>query len=137
MNVVAILICIFLYGFSSFFRKLAVEKLHPLQVQMIAAIVYVGLVPIYAWYLKTYKIENYDRTGIALTFIMVLLYTIANVIFGFTLRRSNALGVMSAMISISPVITLILSILFLNEQITLLKIIGAVVSIIGIFLLAL
>ena len=69
-------------------------------------------------------LTNYSIVSTIWTIICVILYIAAVIIFGFILKESQNAGVVSALVSLSPMITMILSYFFLNEEITLTKIIA-------------
>ncbi len=119
-----IITSIFLFGISVFFRKLAVDRIHPYQIQIISAVVYSLLTPI--WIMLCYKegVAGYDKLGTVFAVICILTATVAAVSFGFCLRQTHSPGVISAIVSLNPVITMALSILFLHESLSPTKIIA-------------
>ena len=61
MNRALILATILSFGMSAFFRKLAVDKLHPYYMQIISAGIYLSLVPM--WYNLAPKHSTLDFQG--------------------------------------------------------------------------
>lgn len=64
---------------------------------------------------------KFDSEGIFYAVICCLIYTGASVLFGFALKGTQSPGVVSALISLSPIITMGLSFFFLDEKFTLTK----------------
>ena len=110
-----IILAIVLFGISVFFRKLAVDRIHPFQIQAISGVVYALLLPIWIYLTQKNGSTNYDVTGTFFSIICILTSIVAAICFGFALKESNNPGVVSALVSLSPVITMTLSILFLHE----------------------
>lgn len=126
-----ILISIVLFGISVFFRKLAVDRVSPFQIQVISAFVYGLLGPIWYYVSKRNGTPEYESTGVFYAVTCIVLATIAMVCFGFALKQTNNPGVISALISLNPVITMGLSVLFLHEQLSLAKILAFVLAVIS------
>lgn len=119
-----IIVSIILFGISAFLRKEAVDRIHPYQIQIISAAVYVALLPL--WISLSYKegYTSYDKMGVLFTVLLVTTSTIASVAFGFALKQTNSPGVVAALVSLSPVITMSLSILFLHESLSTTKVVA-------------
>lgn len=124
MNIPLIILCIVVFGIATFFRKLAVDQIHPFQLQIISTSIYLLLVPI--WIYATNKIgqTTYSTSGIIYAVLTVLFYTVGSVSFGFVLRNTINTGVVSALVSLSPVVTLGLSMLFLHENFSPMKVVA-------------
>lgn len=120
------------FGFSAFFRKLAVDKMHPYNMQIISAFVYAALIPL--WHHLAPKEEGYNTTGVLLTFITIALHVCGSVSFGLLLKSSNSTGALAVMISSSPIITTLLSIYFLKEEFELKHIIASLLTLSGLVL---
>ena len=114
MNRALIVATILSFGMSAFFRKLAVDKLHPYYMQIISAGIYLSLVPV--WYNLAPKHSTLDLQGAIYTIITTFFHICGAVMFGMLLKSSNSTGALSVMISASPVITVMLSIAFLEEE---------------------
>lgn len=126
-----ILACIFLYGLSTFLRKLSLDRIHPYQLQVISAYVYVLAAPIWMWLLHDNNIKGYDIKGSIYGVACIMVYTAAAVIFGFAIKQSDNVGVGTALVSLSPIVTISLSYLFLNETLSITKIIAFVFAILS------
>lgn len=126
-----IVISIVLFGISVFFRKLAVDKVSPFQIQVISAFIYTALAPIWVYFARKNGQTEYDSTGVFYAVTAVVLATLAMVCFGFCLKQTDNPGVISALISLNPVITMGLSVLFLHEQLTPIKVLAFVLALVS------
>lgn len=114
MNRALVAATILVFGFSAFFRKLAVDRLHPYTMQILAAIVYASLIPV--WYQLMPKPVDFTTSGIFYTIVTTLLHICGAVMFGLLLKDSNSTGTLAVMVSSSPAITILLSVVFLQEK---------------------
>ena len=130
-NIPLIVASIILFGFSVFFRKLAVDRISPYQVQVVSAVVYVALLPMWLYLCQKNNIISYDNSGITYAVICCVLSTIGAVCMGFALNQSHNPGVISALTSLSPVITMALSILFLHETLSPIKIVAFILALLS------
>lgn len=67
---------------------------------------------------------EYSSMGIGLIILCTVIHIIGAVAFGFLLKESNNVGVLSALVSLSPVVTVTLSMIFLGEQFSFWKVIA-------------
>lgn len=133
MNKALIVATIFAFGFSAFFRKLAVDRIHPYNMQILSAFVYMSLIPL--WYnLAPKESGGYHPHGVLLTFVTITLHICGSVAFGLLLKSSNSTGSLAVMISSSPAITSLLSIYFLKEEFELKHIIASLLTLSGLIL---
>jgi len=117
------------FGFSAFFRKLAVDKMHPYTMQIISAIVYTSLIPV--WFSLAPKPVDLNETGVFYAIVTTILHVCGAVMFGLLLRESNSTGSLAVMVSISPAITALLSIIFLHEKFEMRHIIATILTLTG------
>lgn len=129
MNKFLLLATIVAFGFSAFFRKLAVDKMHPYTMQIISAMVYASLIPI--WYNLAPKPVDLNTTGTFYAVITTVLHVCGAVMFGLLLKESNTTGSLAVMVSISPAITVLLSVIFLQEKFELQHIIATLLTLTG------
>lgn len=129
-----IIITILLFGFSVFCRKLAVDRIHPYQLQVVAGLVYAVEIPIWLYLINKNNIVGYNPIGIMFAIFCVASSVIAAVIFGFLLKSSNATGQLSILIATNPMITLFLSMIFLGESFSLKKGIACFFALAGLIL---
>lgn len=138
MGALLIFLCIILWGISTFLNRLSVERISPILLQGIVGMAYMFFIPIA---LKLAGVTNpitykWSYYSIALTVTATLLSIGANIILYMSLKGSSTTGASTMLISLYPLVTLILSALFLNEQFTALKIAGVITMIIGAVLLS-
>ena len=124
MNIPLITLCIVVFGIATFFRKLAVDQIHPFQLQIISATIYAVLVPLWIHLSAKAEATTYTNLGIVFGIFANIFYIIGAVAFGFLLKNTVNTGVVSALVSLSPVITLGLSMFFLNEQFSTMKVVA-------------
>lgn len=130
-NIPLIIAAIILFGFSVFFRKLAVDRINPYQIQLVSTVVYLMLVPVWLHLCQKNNIVSYDNAGVIYAAICIMLSIVGAVCMGFALNQSNNPGVISALTSLSPVITMALSILFLHETLSPIKIVAFILALLS------
>lgn len=117
-----VVLCIILFGISTFFRKLSLDRMHPYQLQVISGVIYLAFLPMWLLILSYQQPgAKYDNLGIFFAVVCILIYTVATVLFGFALKETKSPGVVAALISLSPVITMTLAFFFLDEKFTVTK----------------
>ena len=114
MNRTLILATILVFGFSAFFRKMAVDRIPPYHFQIISAIIYVSLAPV--WHYLAPKNMEFNTAGFGFAALTTCLHILGAVCFGLLLRGSNSTGALSVMISASPLVTTLLSVAFMGEK---------------------
>ena len=124
-KIMLIILTVLLFGVSVFFRKLAVDKIHPYQLQIVAGLVYAVEIPIWLYLLHRNQISGYHNAGVIYGVICIVTYVLGAVLFGYLLRSSNQTGLVSILISLNPFVTLLLSILFLQEELTIKNVIAS------------
>lgn len=119
-----ILITIILFGVSVFFRKLSVDRVHPFQIQVVSAIIYGLMIPFWIMICARQGHTSYPTSALVYTVICVFTSIAAGLAYGFALQKSDSPGVIAALASLSPVVTMGLSILFLGEKLSVTKLIA-------------
>lgn len=114
MNYKLIAATILAFGFSAFFRKLAVDRIHPYHMQVIAAMVYSTMIPL--WYNMAPKQFEFNWAGVAFAVLCTGIHILGAVMFGLLLKSDNSTGILSVMVSASPIVTILLSTTFLQEK---------------------
>jgi uncharacterized membrane protein len=132
MNRTLVAATILSFGLSAFFRKLAVDKLHPYYMQIVSAAIYLALVPV--WYNLTPRHSTMDLQGTIYAVITTCLHVCGAVMFGTLLKSSNSTGALSVMISAAPVITIMLSMSFLDEEFELKHFVATLLTLSGLAL---
>ena len=137
-NTSLLFLTIILFGLSAFFRKLAVDRIHPYQLQIVAGLVYALEVPIWLWLLnRDQSIGGYTSSGVGFGVLCIVTHVIAAVMFGFLMKSSNSTGALATMVAMNPIVTSLLSAMILGEQFTTKKIIATIVTLAGISLFTL
>jgi uncharacterized membrane protein len=132
MNRALIVATILAFGLSAFFRKLAVDKIHPYHMQIISAGIYLAMVPM--WYNLAPKNSTLDLQGTIYAIITTVIHICGAVMFGTLLKSSNSTGALSVMISAAPIITVMLSITFLDEEFELKHFVATLLTLSGLTL---
>lgn len=135
-EIILVIICIVLYGVSTFFKRLGLNNLHPYQLLLIAGICYGILIPVWLWLIRTdvQTAPSYSTQSIIFVIIYAIINVAAGLVFSFLLKNSNSPGTLVAIINLSSLITFVLSYLFLNEQISTTKIIAFCLAILSMIL---
>lgn len=132
MNKVLIIATILIFGFSAFFRKMAVDRIHPYHLQIVSAAVYVSLAPM--WHHLAPKNMDFNPSGFGYAALTTTLHILAAVSFGLLLRGSNSTGALSVMISASPLVTTLLSVAFMGEKMEIRHVIATLLTLAGLTL---
>ena len=122
------------WGVGSFLYKLATNSnAHPLMISTIALCMYVVLMPLLWIFVK------FDRAislnGVLYTLAGSLFMCIGTLGFSYALRSGGEAGRTSIITSMYPALTLLLSVIFLHEGLSVKKIIGCVCALCSIALL--
>jgi drug/metabolite transporter (DMT)-like permease len=135
-NILFIALTIVFSGISVFFRKLAVDRIHPYQIQVLAGLLYGALIPIWMFFMTKSSINfNFNILGNLYGVLCLLSYVLSAVILGLLLKTTASVGTISILVSINPLITLLFSYFFLGEEINLKKIIATILILSGVALL--
>jgi drug/metabolite transporter (DMT)-like permease len=137
MNNILIIVCVILWGISSFLNRLSVERMPPLLMQVIVGSVFLFYIPVALRLTGVNNPLNYKWSAysVTLTAIATLCSITANVLLYTSIKGSEHSGSSTMMISLYPVVTLILSIFILHENFTVYKVIGVIVMLAGAYLL--
>lgn len=132
MGSLVLFLCVILWGISTFLNRLSVETASPLILQIIVGLGYVIYLPIA---LKLSGIGNplefhWSLRSVLLTLCATICSILANVMLYSFLKGSHHTGSNTMLLSLYPVVTLLLSAMFLHEHFTLPKILG-IASMIG------
>jgi drug/metabolite transporter (DMT)-like permease len=136
-NSLLIILCIILWGVSSFLNRLSVERMPPLLMQVIVGSVFFFYIPVA---LRLTGVNNplhykWSAYSVILTVVATFCSIAANVLLYTSLKGNNHAGSSTMMISLYPIVTLILSVFILHEHITLIKFIGIIVMLAGAYML--
>jgi transporter family protein len=109
------------WGIGSFLYKIANDAIHPMMVSIIVTCVYIIITPITLLFYKFPK--DLNQTGIIFSVLAGLIMAVGSLAYFYALKRGAA-GEVTAIISLYPALTLVLSMLFMGEQLTWRKSIG-------------
>lgn len=139
MGSLILFFCVILWGVSTFLNRLSVETASPLVIQIIVGFGYICYLPLA---LKLSHVGNpfeyhWSTRSIVLTLCATVCSIVANVSLYSFLKGNNHTGANTMLLSLYPVVTLLLSALFLHEHFTWSKIVGIVAMIAGAIFLSL
>jgi len=120
------------WGVGSLFYKVANDNVHPLMVSTIVTIVYIILTPLPFLFLKFNTTVN--ATGIIFSVLGGLCMCVGSLGYFYALKGGNA-GAVTALTSLYPALTLLLSYFFMKETLNLKQGIGMVLALISFVLL--
>lgn len=110
------------WGVGSFLYKFSNNAMHPIMVSSIALCLYIVLMPLLWVFVK------FDHTitlgGVLYTLAGSLAMCIGTLGFSYALKSGGAVGQTTILTSLYPALTLILSMIFLGESLTIKKVIG-------------
>jgi len=119
------------WGLWGFFGKYALKFINPTSLilfETIGAIVIQLIVVIFLFYYK-YKFDT-NPTGITFAVLTALFGVIGTILFFFTLSKTKA-SILVPLTALYPLVTIVLSFVFLKEKVTLIQGIGIVLAIIA------
>lgn len=128
-----IMITIIGWGVGSLFYKVANDSIHPLMVSTIVTAVYIVMTPI------AFATQKFDKTlnttGIVFAILGGLAMGVGSIGYSFALKRGAA-GEVTAVAALYPALTILLSMLFLHEEISWRKGFGMGLALISVFILS-
>lgn len=123
------------FGISTLFRKLAVIGFHPFQFELVAAATHLALSVPYAYALSHVSEPiSWSWSSTLWTIACCIIVNVSNILFMFALRSGHDTGVVSALASASPVVTIMLAFLFLGEQPDWRQALGILLVLIGVII---
>lgn len=136
INILLVTVAILAWGLWGFFEKKGVMYGHPLVVSIIIAIsAFIVEVPVFGFILRESGVKiALNKQVVAYSFLAELCLAGAALAILYLLRDNSA-GWAISVTSIYPVITLILSCIFLNETVTVSNVVGILVIGIGMVIL--
>lgn len=131
----SLIIMIVGWGVWGFACKVALQKLHPAQLQITAYIVGVLCIPILYFIMKSSPTNTPTNSGGGYGWaILASVCSIAAYLAYLYNLKSGQAGTVSVLASINPLLTFILSVIFLGEAITFIKVIGIISILLGVIL---
>lgn len=125
----ALIICAFLWGTSTFLNRVSVSKMTPMFMQVIVGFVYILYMPIAIKMMGGISNIKLSAQSIMLTTLATVLSIGANVLMYHTLKNTQASSAM--LVSLYPIVVILLSIIFLGESLTIGKVIGISTMVLG------
>lgn len=116
------------YGLASFFHRIAATKISAYHIQLLATVINVATLPIFILFSSNNIKFNFN--GAAISLFASCLAAVGTIFFLNGITRTNSSG-LGMVISLYPTISLILSVIFLHEQITIQKAIASCLMIAG------
>lgn len=109
----------------------------PVLMQAIVGIVYIFYIPI-AFKMNGESLSNFKWSGysLVLTSLATVCSIFANVLLYMFLKGNHSSGASTMFISLYPVVTLLLTVFFLGEQVSPIKVCGIVSMVFGAILLS-
>lgn len=127
-----IIFAIVAWGVGAIFTKVAANNLHPLVMAAVAELFYIIFVPIAIIGTKTPITLN--TNGFIFGFISAACMGGGSLAYYFALQKGDV-GAVAAATSVYPVLTVILSALILNEDMSIKKIIGCILAVASVILI--
>ncbi len=125
------------FGLSALLRKVSIDRINPLVYQVVAASVYVILLPFYIWIcLHKSTSESIDTRGVFWAIVATIIASFGGIMFGYALRAGNDAGVVASLSAVSPVITMILSFTLLGERPSAASALGCALVICGVVIIS-
>ena len=121
------------WGIGSLFYKLATQTLAPIMLSSISLLLYVMLMP-FLWILVKFD-HTITWAGVGYTLAGSLAMCIGTLGFSYALSSGGSAGSTTILCALYPALTLVLSMIFLNETLTIQKGIGVGLALISFALL--
>jgi transporter family protein len=132
-NLQLVIITIIGWGVGSLLYKVANDNIHPMMVTLICTFLYVVFLPIQFF---LFKIDTkVNITGVIYSLLGGLIMGIGSLAFFFALQKGEA-GKITAATSLYPALTLILSMIFMNETMSFKKGLGVAFALVSVYLLS-
>jgi len=123
------------WGIGSFLMKYATGQLHPIVISAISLSLYMVLLPLLWAFMKFDHTIN--TTGIVYALLASLFMCIGSLGFSYALRSGGPVGQVTILSTLYPALTLLLSMIFLGETLSVKKGIGVVLAVISFIFLGL
>jgi bacterial/archaeal transporter family protein len=123
------------WGVGSFLYKYANAALNPLMVSSIALLLYVVMMPV-IWLTVRFD-HTVNTAGLIYAIIGSLFMCIGTLGFSYALKSGGSAGITTMLCALYPALTLILSMIFLGEALSIKKGIGIALALISFALLSL
>lgn len=128
-----LLVILFSWGLWGFFGKIATQKIGH-QVLFWNGLTSYILILAYLWWTKQLTPIRQDTNAIAFAVLSGISISVGSFAYYFLLRQAGA-GKVVTLTALYPMITLILSVIFLGEQMTLTKGLGIMLALVAVYML--
>ena len=136
-NWILIVLCILCWSVWPLMMKFALSSISPIMIQVVIAYVYSMFAPAMFLYMKATGIAvEWSTKGIIYATIACTLSAAASLSFSTVIQRVPV-NIVGSFTAIYPVITFLLSVIFLGESVTIMKFMGIMTIAVGIVLLSL
>lgn len=129
-----IILSILGWGVGSLFYKIANDNMHPVMVSILVTVFYIILAPLE--YVVFKPSTNMNATGVSFALMGAALMGIGSLTYFFALQRGGEVGGTTALTSVYPALTMLLSVLFLKEELTVKKVIGVAMAFGAVYILS-
>ena len=133
-NQLLIAIAIVAWGIAPLFAKVATSNIDPVMVSVVQTGLYIFLAPVSVWLLKPNT--HINMVGSVAALAAGLIAALGSLAYLYALKKGQA-GIVAACTSIYPVVTLMLSMVFMGEGFSVRKGIGIALTLCGVAVLAL
>jgi transporter family protein len=135
-KLILLVINIISWGIFGVINKIALQRLHPLQLLIVGACVSILTLPLYSIVLKhsNITVPHFTTTSFLLCIAASSTSIIGNIAYIYGIR-SGQLGTVAVLSSTYPVLTVGLAVLFLGETLTITKILGIIFVMVGVVIL--
>lgn len=131
-----LLITMIVTGISTVARKAIMGRVTPIQYEAVSGSFH-ALFSLAAFFFTKSKLQNINVESWVMMIFQSSLSITAVFSFMYAIRGSNSLGASSAIVSASPAITLLLSVIFFEEKVDLKLIVGMILILFGIAVVSL
>lgn len=128
-----IVIAILGWGVGSLFYKVANDNIHPIMVSTIVTAMYILLTPLsFTLFKVSYQL---NATGIIFSLLGGFTMCIGSIAYFYALKNGGA-GEITTVTALYPALTLVLSIIFMHEDMSIKKGIGVGLALLSVLLLS-
>lgn len=134
LEVIVLAICILLFGTGTFFKRLGLIELHPYRFLLITGICYFLFTPIWWWLGQSIQ-TPVTKTGLVYAIASAVFSLLAGFLLAWLLRSSNAPSLIIVMVNLSSIITLVMSLVFLHEDLSRNQVIAILLAVVSLILM--
>jgi len=128
----------FLWGIQTVIHKHLLKHISGISIMVYSSIIYTSLLIIFGYYNRKILIKDSKkinvRIGSIIFFTAVFTLFLTNILYYYILKNHES-GIVSSLISASPIFTVVFAYLFLKEQISMYGYVGILSVVIGVILI--